>query len=72
MALNDTLAGNRKLREQINHIRNERSVFYKLYNKVSAELEECKKKKAAILMSTSQALEQRYIDDCGVLFCFCT
>ena len=59
VALNDVLAVNQKLRDRINHIRMERAVFHKLYRKVAADLDECKKKKAVVLLSTSQALEQR-------------
>ena len=56
---NKTLGINHDLRDKINHIRNERSVFNELYRRVVHELNMCKKQKADILQSAAQALEHR-------------
>jgi len=57
--LNDVMADNKILRDKINHIRIERAAFNRLYRKVAADLDMCKKRKADILTLTNQSLDQR-------------
>ena len=56
---NKQLAINRHLRNDIDHLRGERSVFENLYKRLAKELENCKKEMSEVIESSTQAFEQR-------------
>lgn len=56
---NNQLAVNAKLRKEIDHFRQERSVFDNLYKKISKELSETTKKMNDVITKASVAYEER-------------
>ncbi|PAA61764.1 hypothetical protein BOX15_Mlig011749g1 [Macrostomum lignano] len=59
---NDTLTENAHLREEIDRLRSEKSMFDDLYRKLLVEVEEARQQKAFLTESATKAYEHR--DDC--------
>ena len=58
---NHQLSINRGLRDSIDHLRQERALFNSLYKRVWQELQNCKHETMDIIMTSTQALEQRSV-----------
>ena len=58
---NQQLSVNRKLRQEIDHLRQDRLVFNSLFKKLTKELDDIKKSINEIVTEASQAYEERYI-----------
>ena len=58
---NRQLATNRQLRDEIDHLRQERGVFESLYKRLSRELDSCKQEMTDVIQTSTQALEQRLV-----------
>jgi len=56
---NTQLTLNRKLREEIDHLRNERALYGGLYKRLSRELQEAKEELTDTIEISTQAFEQR-------------
>lgn len=56
---NESLASNKRLREQIESLRQERSVFDSVYKRMETQLAEKKRQMAAIIEASNQAYEAR-------------
>ncbi|PAA68245.1 hypothetical protein BOX15_Mlig017320g1 [Macrostomum lignano] len=60
---NDTLTENSRLRDEIEKMRTEKSLYDDLYRKLSEELEEVRQRRSYLTESATKAYEQR--DDCN-------
>ena len=59
MNLDTQLTLNRKLRDEIDHLRHERSLYGDLYKRLSAELQHSKEELTATIGTSTEAFEKR-------------